>query len=94
MLALVFRPEAQADMLEARDWYDRQRTCLGDQFVDAVDDLFGQIRAAPELYAKTLKNVRRAKLRRFPYVVYYRALDDRVEVLKQFSILRSPISAM
>jgi hypothetical protein len=44
MLPLVVRPEAQADLLEARDWYDRQRNGLGQQFVDAVDELFDRIR--------------------------------------------------
>jgi toxin ParE1/3/4 len=90
MQPLVIRPEAQADLLEARDWYNRQRGGLGEQFIDAVGDLFDQIRAAPELYAKALKNVRRGKLRRFPYVVYYRALDERLEVLAVLHGSRDP----
>jgi toxin ParE1/3/4 len=81
MLQLVVRPEAQTDLLEARDWYNRQREGLGQEFVDSVEELFGRIRADPEFYAQTIKNIRRGKLRRFPYVVYYRALDDRTEVL-------------
>jgi toxin ParE1/3/4 len=43
--------------------------------------LFDQIRNQPELFAQTYKSVRRSKLRRFPYVVYYRILDDRTEIL-------------
>lgn len=76
-------------MHEARDWYNRQRAGLGEQFVDAVEDLFEQIRADPELYAKAIKSVRRAKLRRFPYVVY-RVLDDRTEVLAVLHGSRDP----
>jgi toxin ParE1/3/4 len=81
MLPLVVRPEAQADLIEARDWYTRQRAELGEEFVNAVEGLLEQVRATPESYAPALKNVRRAKVRRFPCVVYYRILDDRTEVL-------------
>jgi plasmid stabilization system protein ParE len=90
MLPLVIRPEAQADLLEARDWYNRQRTGLGNEFLDAVEELFDQIRTNPEVYAKTLKIVRRGKLRRFPYVAYYRMLDDRTEVLAVLHGSRDP----
>ena len=90
MLPLVVRPEAQADLIEARDWYTRQRAELGDEFVDAAEELLEQIRAAPESYAQALKNVRRAKVRRFPYVVYYRILDDRTEVLAVLHGSRDP----
>jgi len=35
----------------------------------------------PELYGVVWRNVRAARLRRFAFVAYYRALNDRVEVL-------------
>lgn len=90
MLPLVFRPEAVADLIEARDWYTRQRVGLGDQFVSAVEELLERVRAAPECHAQALKNVRRAKVHRFPYVVYYRILDDRTEVLAVLHGSRDP----
>ena len=31
-LTIVLRPEAQADLLQARGWYDQQRAGLGDSF--------------------------------------------------------------
>ena len=90
MLPLVIRPEAQADLLDAREWYNRQRAGLGNQFVDAVEELFEQIRKDPDFYACTMKSVRRGKIRRFPYVVYYRVLDDRTEVLAVLHGSRDP----
>jgi plasmid stabilization system protein ParE len=90
MLPLVVRPEAQADLLQARDWYARQRAGLGDQYVDAVEELLEQVRAALELFAQVLRNVRWAKIRRFPYVVYYRILDDRTDVLAVLHGSRDP----
>jgi hypothetical protein len=33
---VVVRPQAEAELLAARDWYDAQRVGLGQQFVDEV----------------------------------------------------------
>jgi plasmid stabilization system protein ParE len=80
-LSVVFRPEAAFDVLETRDYYERQRPTLGDQFADAIDETVELIAAQPELFAVVLRTVRRTKIRRFPYVVYYRILTDRVEII-------------
>jgi toxin ParE1/3/4 len=80
-LPVVLRPDATADLVAARDWYEQRRSGLGAKFVAAMDKMVSRIEATPELYAVVLKNVRRGKLRRFPYVVYYRVLADRVEVI-------------
>jgi plasmid stabilization system protein ParE len=90
MLLVVVRPEAEADLVEARSWYTRQRAGLADQFVDAVEEVLEQVRENPESHAQSLKNVRRATVRRFPYVVYYRLLDGRVEVLAVLHASRDP----
>ena len=44
----------------------------------------------PEMYAAAFRGVRPAKLRRFPYVVYYRVLADRIEVLAVLHGSRDP----
>jgi len=78
---VVLRPEAVADVIAATQWYDGQRQGLGVEFTDEVDKLINQISTEPELYAPAIKEVRRAKVRRFPYIVYYRILTNRIEVL-------------
>jgi plasmid stabilization system protein ParE len=87
---LVLRPEAQTDLLEARNWYEQQRPGLGAAFVEAVQEMFARIQEMPELYAAMLRDVRRGKLRRFPYVVYYRVLTDRIEVIGVLHGSRDP----
>ena len=37
-LAAVFRPEAQADALQTRDWYERQQPGLGEIFSVALNE--------------------------------------------------------
>lgn len=80
-LPITLRPQAQDDLLEARDWYERKSVGLGDDFAAKVEELLSRIQLMPELYAATYRNVRQAKLRRFPYVLYYRVLTDGIEVL-------------
>jgi plasmid stabilization system protein ParE len=89
-LPFVFRPEAQDDLLLARDWYQRQALGLGDAFSAAFEQLLARVEAMPELYAVTFRGVRPAKLRRFPYVMYYRLLADRIEVLGVLHGSRDP----
>jgi plasmid stabilization system protein ParE len=89
-LLLIIRPEAERDMAEARDWYDGQRGALGAEFLTAVEEVFVRIREFPESYAVGYRSVRRAGLRRFPYVVYYRIAGESVEVLAVLHGSRHP----
>lgn len=89
-LPLVLRPEAEADVAAARQWYEQQGPGTGDAFVDALDELLDRIAAMPELYQVVLNGVRRAKVRRFPYLTYYRVLADRVEVIAVLHGRRDP----
>jgi toxin ParE1/3/4 len=89
-LPIVLRPEAQADLLAARDWYNRHRADLGQEFAEAVEQLLARIEILPELYPAVLRNVRRGKLRKFPYVVYYQVLASRVEVIAILHGSRNP----
>lgn len=89
-LPIRLRPEAEDDLLSARDWYDQQRRGLGAEFSETVEERFAEIAERPKLYATVLRDVRRAKLRRFPYVVYYRVLADHVEVIAVLHGRRDP----
>lgn len=87
---VVLRPEAEQDLLSARDWYDRQRVGPGGEFAAQVSAAFGRRAAMPEMFAPRWQDVRSCRLRRFPYVVYYRALADRVEVQAVLHASREP----
>jgi toxin ParE1/3/4 len=69
-LPIVLRPEAQADLLAARDWYEKKRVGLSVVFVGDVEKILVRISEMPELHAVALKNIRRAKVQRFPYMSF------------------------
>lgn len=89
-LDLIIRPEAQQDLKKGRDWYERQRPGLGNEFLSAVDAVFVRVGDFPELYPPEYRGVRRVGLRRFPYVVYYRIRGSAVEVLAVLHGGRNP----
>ena len=86
----VFRPEAQADLLQMRDWYEQQQSGLGEAFSVAIDEAINRLAAMPEMYPMVFRDVRRVKLRKFPYLIYYRVLLDRIEVIAVLHGSRDP----
>ena len=89
-LPVIIRPDAQVDLLNARDWYDRQRPGLGDVFEEAVEAFLDLIKVLPQLYAVTLRDVRQGKVKKFPYVVYYRVFANHIEVIAMLHGGRNP----
>jgi len=89
-LTIVFRPEARADVLAAYEWYEQQQSGLGSEFVDALSVLLDRVKMMPLTYAVVLRDARRAKLRTFPYLTYYRVHTDRIEVIAVLHGSRDP----
>lgn len=86
---VVLSPAADRKFEEATVWYE-QKAGLGERFVDRVQETLDRIGPMPELYAVTYRNIRRARVPQFPYNVYYRILDDRIEVIAVFHHKRNP----
>lgn len=81
-LLLLIRPEAEQDLMAARDWYDRQRAGLGDEFLDAVALAMIELERDAERRRLYFRDFRRIVLRRFPYKVFYQVMGDRVVVFR------------
>lgn len=68
---LIISPEAEKDIEAAFEWYNRQSSQLGSEFVREVDRSLSQIQQFPESNAIIYKNTRRKLLKRFPYGIFY-----------------------
>ena len=77
---VVFRPQAEDEVLEAREWYETRRSGLGKEFAQAVDETISRIIENPRAYPRAYKQTRRAVLSRFPYAVYYRIAGQEIVV--------------
>jgi plasmid stabilization system protein ParE len=76
-----FRPEAEAETLETRDWYESRQPGLGAAFRAALDEALQRVVENPFLYRRVRGETRRAILSRFPYAVYFRLVGDDIVVL-------------
>jgi hypothetical protein len=68
---LVIRPEAEAEMAEAFEWYEERLPGLGASFLLCVDAVFHGIVRDPQLWPRIHREARRALTRRFPYEVFF-----------------------
>jgi plasmid stabilization system protein ParE len=89
-LPVAMRAEATQDAEDARDYYEDKRVGLGQKSLDRMNDGIAQIGFLPELFGVAWKNVRAVRIKKFPYVVYYRVFTDRVEVLAVIHGSRHP----
>jgi len=88
--SFLVRPLAELDLLEAFEWYEAQQTGLGADFISAIDSVFARIASNPHLYPEVHHTVRRAVVRKFPYLVYFIVAGEAVSVLGCFHSKRRP----
>jgi toxin ParE1/3/4 len=86
--SLEIRPEAQDDIQEAANWYEKQQPGLGHDFARAVLEEIESLTANPLRYRlrDRRRNVRWLKSRKFPYRVVYQISE---EVVTVFAVLHS-----
>jgi plasmid stabilization system protein ParE len=68
---LVSDPRAGLDIESAFQWYEKEQSGLGLQFLDELRAAYNRIVENPFKYRHLRSGVRRALLKRFPYVVYF-----------------------
>ena len=89
-LPITYHPDVPDEVGTAYRYYEARKVGLGDDFLSALEEVYAQLRAMPELYGTVWQTVRCAQLRRFPYAVYYQVDPDRVYVLAVSHNRRNP----
>lgn len=87
---LALQPEAESDTRSTRRWYERQSPGLGHEFLRAVEAILARVERTPELYAAVDQATRRARVRRFPFAVYYEIEADRIVIYAVWHYRRDP----
>jgi len=88
--ALRIQPDAEEDMKSAFRWYENQKSGLGREFLECVEQAFDRIQENPNLHGAVYRNVRQTLVRRFPYVVCFAIEDELVDVIAVFHGHRDP----
>lgn len=87
---VIIRPEAEADMTAAFDWYEERQAGLGQKFLAEVNAALRGIAENPLHHESLYKNVRRVLTRRFPYKVFFCIEADEIEVIGVVHAKRHP----
>ena len=89
---IIVRPEAEAEVQQAFDWYQEQSEGLGLEFLRAIEACLSGVMRNPFAYMVVeVPNVRRAVVRRFPYTLFYLVDDEAIIVIAVFNVKRQPI---
>ena len=68
---LVVLPQAALDANEAFVWYEQQNPGVGEAFLGQLELCQHTITADPERARRIRGEIRKVKMRRFPYFIYY-----------------------
>jgi len=88
---IVVRPAAAADIEEAYEWYERQRSGLGEEFLEALRSTLDRVVAQPEAFTVIHRATRRVLVpHRFPYGLFYRTFGDTIVLVACMHAKRHP----
>ena len=89
-MTVVFTPPAQVELVEAQDWYEAKHRGLGARFRDEVEATVLRLQENPHQFPVVFRDVHRARLRRFPYGLFFRAETSALVVIACFHGSRDP----
>jgi len=90
MLPVRFHPDAEAEMLDAAKWYERQQANLGKRFLSTIQDSLNRIEFNPLLFPLLEGDVRRCLAKSFPFAVLFRITPDVIAVMAVMHLRRDP----
>ena len=89
---IIIRPEAEFDIQDSYEYYEKLDRGLGSEFVRAIDACLSKIGRNPLAYPLVYKQIRRVLIRKFPYGIFYLVENNRIFVIACFHVKRNPES--
>ena len=90
MKNLVYLSIAEAELIDAAEFYELQRAGLGQRFLDAVATAGRRVRRDPKVWPFRSRAVQSCRVPRFPYRLMYVDETDRVVVVAVAHMSRRP----
>jgi len=89
-MTIVILPEAEADLIEGYQFYEKTEAGVGDYFVTSliadIDSLMTNAGGGHEIF----QGYHRAISDRFPYAIFYKLTDDEITVHAVLDTRRDP----
>ena len=87
---LLLEPEAETEFIEAQRWYAERNPAIADAFRAAVRRTLEAVESAPYSFPIAVRDIQKARVRRFPYMVYYVRLPKVTTVIAIIHGRRDP----
>jgi toxin ParE1/3/4 len=75
------RKEAEADILEAFEYYESCRKNLGHDFLLCLEEGLNKIQRNPQIYKEVHQQIRRLFIHRYPYGIYFVIIESTLVVV-------------
>lgn len=92
MYELIVRARAIKMAKQAYQWYENEQLGLGEVFLLSLENAYLKISTHPEYFSILKKPYRQIRLYRFPYVIVYEIIKERVVVFAIHHTSRNPNS--
>ncbi len=87
---LISEPSVELDVEAAFEWYEKEQSGLGVEFLDELRATYNRIADSPLKYQELRRDIRHALLNRFPYAVYFAVEGNLVVVVAVLHAGRDP----
>lgn len=77
-MRVEYHPAIESELREIIEYYNKCSQGLGAEFLDEFERQILKIALMPTRWMTVEDDIRRSLMRRFPYVIYFRALEDEV----------------
>jgi toxin ParE1/3/4 len=77
-MRIEYHPAIEGELAEIRDYYNDRCRNLGDDFINEFERQVLRIAAMPSRWMLVRGNTRRALMKRFPYLILFRVVNDAV----------------
>jgi toxin ParE1/3/4 len=77
---VVLQSESVVDIQSAFEWYEQQRSGLGYELIEEIDDALERLSKHPQHYSASNQKYRKIRIKRFPYLIVFEIEDIKVIV--------------
>lgn len=89
-MTLKLSPFAELDLISSIDYYNTQKPGLGDEFARNINSVFERIKNTPQHFPKEYKNMRKAKVNKFPFNIFFVEQENIAYIIGIFHASREP----
>lgn len=89
---LIISRKAVNETSDAYLFYERASIGLGEKFLESLEDIYKNLCSDPQYYGyiNKAKDIRDVKIKKFPFVIIFQIVNDKVFVLRVFNTSRDP----